>query len=296
MILSFWLLYFSLCPHCESTWGFWAHRQIHRQAVYLMPSPVAEFFRANVQELVDRSVETDERRRIDPNEAPQHYIDLDRYGAYPFEQLPRDYEKAVEKFGYERLKENGLVPWRIAAFADSLTNAFREQNREKILYFAANLGHYVADANVPLHATENYDGQLTGQKGLHARWETIYPQKFMLPRETTYLENGSIFIIDNITEEAFNWSLESYVLSQQVLAIDKQIQSELSEEELYEPNSSDAPPFRRNFSQRYYEKLKEKLNQMVEKRFELSVIRVASVWHFSWLKAEKPNLFNLLKN
>jgi hypothetical protein len=118
----------------------------------------------------------------------------------------------------------------------------------------------------------------------------------MLPRETTYLENGSIFIIDNITEEAFNWSLESYVLSQQVLAIDKQIQSELSEEELYEPNSSDAPPFRRNFSQRYYEKLKEKLNQMVEKRFELSVIRVASVWYFSWLKAEKPNLFNLLKN
>ncbi len=296
MILSLVLLSLSLCPNCETSWGFWAHRQIHRQAVYLMPSPVADFFRANVQELVDRSVEADERRRIDPNEAPQHYIDLDRYGAYPFEQLPRDYEQAVEKFGYERLKENGLVPWRIAAFTDSLTNAFREQNREKILYFAANLGHYVADANVPLHATENYDGQLTGQKGLHARWETVYPQKFMLPRETAYLENGSIFIIENITEEAFNWSLESYVLSQQVLAIDKQIQAELSEAELYEPNSSEVPQSRRNFSQRYYEKLKEKLNQMVEKRFELSVIRVASVWYFSWLKAQKPNLSNLLKN
>jgi hypothetical protein len=73
-------------------------------------------------------------------------------------------------------------------------------------------------------------------------------------------------------------------LSQQVLAIDKQIQSELS----YELNSSsEASQSRRNFSQRYYEKLKEKLNQMVEKRFELSVIRVASIWYFSWLRAEK---------
>ncbi len=284
-----------LCPECASQWGFWAHRQIHRQAVYLMPAPIADFFRTNAQELIDHSVDADNRRRIDPNEAPYHYIDLDRYGTYPFDELPRNYKEALQKFGYERLKENGLVPWRIAAFADSLTNAFREQNREKIIYFAANLGHYVADANVPLHATENYDGQLTGQKGLHARWETVYPQKFMLPRESEYLRDGSIYLIDDPTQEAFKWSLESFLLSQQVLAIDQQIQSELSKEDLYEPLSQHAFNSQREFSQIYYNKLKEKLNQMVEKRFDLSVIRVASIWYYSWLKSgiiDLSNIFN----
>ncbi len=295
MTLSFLLLTLHLCPSCELQWGFWAHRQIHRQAVYLMPAPIADFFRANVQELVDRSVDADERRRIDPNEAPQHYIDLDRYGSYPFDELPHNYDDALKKFGHERLKENGLVPWRIAAFADSLAIAFREQNRERIIYFAANLGHYVADANVPLHATENYDGQLTGQKGLHARWESIYPQKFMLPREAEYLKDGSIYIIENATQEAFKWSLESFLLSQQVLAIDKQIQSELLEDDLYEKTSDNLPKTRREFSRQYYEKLKDKLNQMVENRFELSVVRVASIWYYSWLKANEPNLSNLLK-
>lgn len=259
-----------------------------------MPAPVADFFRANAQELIDLSVDADNRRRMDPTEAPQHYIDLDRYGTYPFDELPRNYDDALKKFGYEQLKENGLLPWRIAAFADSLTVAFREQNRSKIIYFAANLGHYVADANVPLHATENYDGQLTGQRGLHARWESVYPQKFMLPREAEYLRSGSIYIINDPTQEAFRWLLESFLLSQQVLTIDKQIQAELSKEDLYEASAINTSTLRRKFSQLYYDKLKEKLNLMVEKRFELSVIRVASIWYYSWLKAGKPELFNLL--
>lgn len=287
------LLFLHLCPFHEFQWGFWAHRQIHRQAVYLMPLPVADFFRANVQEFVDRSTDADTRRRIDPTEAPQHYIDLDRYGTYPFGELPHNYDEALKKFGYERLKENGLVPWRIAAFADSLAIAFREQNREKIISFAADLGHYVADANVPLHATENYDGQLTGQKGLHARWESVYPQKFMLQRENDYLYDGSIFIINDPTQEAFKWSLESFLLSQQVLEIDKQAQSDLPPEHLHDMSSEPSKP-RKEFSQIYYEKLKEKLNNMVEKRFELSVICVASIWYYSWLKSGEVNLDNLL--
>lgn len=291
-MLSCLILFLHICPTCESQWGFWAHRQIHRQAVYLMPAPIADFFRANVEELIDHAIDADDRRRIDPSEAPQHYIDLDRYGSYPFDELPRNFNEALQKFGYERLKENGLVPWRIAAFADSLTIAFREQNREKIIYYAANLGHYVADANVPLHATENYDGQLSGQKGLHARWESVYPQKFMLSRANEYLNNGSIFIIQDPTQEAFKWSLESFLLSRQVLAADKHIQSELSQADLYESSSENASKSRKEFSQIYYEKLRNKLNQMVENRFELSVVRVASIWYYSWLKSNQVDLSN----
>ena len=40
-----------------------------------------------------------------------------------------------------------------------------------IRFFSAIIGHYVADAHVPLHAVLNYNGQLTGQTGIHNRWE-----------------------------------------------------------------------------------------------------------------------------
>ena len=34
------------------------------------------------------------------------------------------------------------------------------------------LAHYCADAHVPFHAALNYDGQLTGQWGIHSRFES----------------------------------------------------------------------------------------------------------------------------
>ena len=56
--------------------------------------------------------------------------------------------------------------------------AFIEKDSDKILKYSADLGHYIADAYVPLHTTENYNGQLTGQKGIHAFWESRLPELF----------------------------------------------------------------------------------------------------------------------
>ena len=56
------------------------------------------------------------------------------------------------------------------------------------------MGHYIGDAHVPPHTTENYNGQLSGQTGIHALWEThVYeltredriPQKI----EATYISD-----------------------------------------------------------------------------------------------------------
>jgi len=43
---------------------------------------------------------------------------------------------------------------------------------------AAALAHYVSDSVQPFHAVVNYDGQLTQQKGIHARFETALFQRF----------------------------------------------------------------------------------------------------------------------
>jgi hypothetical protein len=57
-------------------WGFWAHKQIHRRAVQAMPEPVAAFFREYATFLIEHSIDADDRRRIDPTEAEQHFIDI----------------------------------------------------------------------------------------------------------------------------------------------------------------------------------------------------------------------------
>ena len=43
----------------------------------------------------------------------------------------------------------------------------------------ADLGHYLADAHVPLH-TGNYSSQRTNQTGIHALWETHNVEHLMV--------------------------------------------------------------------------------------------------------------------
>ena len=71
----------------------------------------------------------------------------------------------------------GVLPWQLhwtyrklvalMAATDSTSVALAD-----VLRTAADLGHYLADAHVPLHTTGNYNGQRTNQTGIHALWET----------------------------------------------------------------------------------------------------------------------------
>lgn len=270
-------------------WGFWAHKQIHRQAVYLMPAPLAPFFRFNEKYLMEHAVDPDDRRRVDPSEAPRHYIDLDRYGAYPFSTLPHNYDDAVKKFSDSTVKTNGTVPWRIAEMTAKLSVAFKEQNRNDILYYASNLGHYVADCNVPLHSTENYDGQMTNQKGIHSRWESEIPDRFMKGYEQRYAEQSVYYIADK-TEAAFGWAMESFVLKDSVLSCDLRAKQGLTPDEISTKSKDAKGRERETYSEKYYAAYKRELGDMVERRFESSSVRVASLWYSAWIDAGSPPL------
>src|SRR5690606_15218157 len=67
-------------------------------------------------------------------------------------------------------------PFVVVEYLGRLTEAFRQGNPDSIVFYAADLSHYIGDAHVPLHASMNYDGQLTGQSGLHDLWETTVPE------------------------------------------------------------------------------------------------------------------------
>ena len=169
-----------LAPGLSAGWGFDVHRFITGKAIALLPDEIRPFFDKHASFIVEHSVDPDLWRtagfEIEP---PRHFLDMDAYGAYPFDALPRDYAAAVAKFGEETVAKNGTIPWRTEEIYDRLVKAF-EQHRagtspyalENVKFFVAILAHYAADAHVPLHAVVNYDGQLTGQHGVHSRFET----------------------------------------------------------------------------------------------------------------------------
>ncbi|HYC87353.1 MAG TPA: zinc dependent phospholipase C family protein, partial [Chryseosolibacter sp.] len=159
-------------------WGFFAHERINRLAVFTLPPEMIGFYKANIHYITEASVNPDRRRFFLADEAPRHYIDLDHYGDSAFHVLPRYWNKALEEFTEDTLKAYGVVPWHIHRMYFQLRDAFAVKDPSEILRLSAEIGHYIADAHVPLHTTENYNGQLTGQEGIHALWESRLPELF----------------------------------------------------------------------------------------------------------------------
>jgi hypothetical protein len=271
------------------SWGFWAHREIHKYAIRSLPEEMRPFFVEHADTIIAKAVEPDLRRQYDPTEAPYHYIDIDRYGKYPFNELPRSYDEAVKKFGRATVDSNGTVPWRIVEFTRKLSDAMKRKNAREIIFYSSNLGHYIADAHVPLHTTDNYDGQLTDQKGIHSRWESRLPEKFgahyTLGPETVE------YIADPLAM-AFEIVLESYRLVDSVLALDREVRKEIPQTDLLKAVQRRGRT-EYEFSDQYYTLYHQKLNGMVERRMKDSIRRVASFWYTAWVDAGKPNLASL---
>ncbi len=177
-----------LAPRPAEAWGFEAHRFIVERAIALLPPELRPLFEANRATLIERSIDPDtwQNAGFDEVESPNHFLDIDweGYGPYPFAELPRDYAAAVAKFGRKRIEDNGTLPWRTEEMHGNLRRAFESYQRRgafgrfDIIHYAAWLAHYVSDAHVPFHAVLNYDGQLTGQYGLHSRFESFTFERY----------------------------------------------------------------------------------------------------------------------
>jgi hypothetical protein len=163
-----------------SAWGFDVHRFIADRAIDLLPSPLRPFYERQRAFVSEHAIDPDLWRLAGfTDEAPRHFLNLDAYGPAPFDALPRDLEAAFARFGRTIVTECGLLPWRGVEFHERLSRTFaqigpRASGRAlgDVAFLSAVLSHYVADAHVPFHAVVDYDGQRTGQRGIHARFET----------------------------------------------------------------------------------------------------------------------------
>jgi hypothetical protein len=267
-------------------WGFYAHQQINRLAVFTLPAEMMPFFKKHIDFLTDNAVNPDKRRYAVVGEAPRHFIDLDAYPDTLTSTLPRYYKDATDKYGADTLALHGLVPWQIQLTKYQLTEAFKQRDIRRILRVSADLGHYIADANVPLHTTRNYNGQFTGQQGIHGFWESRLPELF----STGYdFLTGQAEYIESPQKAAWRAVFTANAALDSVLTFEQQITSEMGETRKFgfeERNGITTKVYSADFSRQYHEQLRGQ----VERQMRASIKMVGDFWYTAWVDAGQPDL------
>lgn len=249
-----------------------------RRAIDLLPAEIQPFYAQHRDEVVLRVNDPDLWRVAGWEDDPNHFVDfgVSEYGPYPFTALPREYGAAVEKFGFATLKRYGLLPWRFADVFGQLRRAFERFTRNNpyamgdALLFSAVSAHYIQDAHQPLHATINYDGQQTGQQGVHARFEADLFDRY---ESRLAISPAPPKPMTSPRDTAFDVLLESYQLVRPLLNADKE-----------------AAAGRDQYDDGYFEAFFAKTKPLLERRMGEAITSTASLLIGAWEQAGKPAL------
>jgi hypothetical protein len=285
-LLTFLFVIAILFPQKSIAWGFFAHQRIDRLAVFTLPPEMIGFYKKHIVYITETSTRPDSRRTIVPGEAPRHYIDIDVYGDSAVYKMPRYWKDAVAKYGEDTLMAYGIVPWHINLMKYQLTEAMKARDADKILRLSSEMGHYIADACVPLHTTENYNGQLTNQRGIHGLWESRLPEllannyDFFVGR-AAYIKNPQLRAWDAVTR--------SHLALDSVLNFEKKVTADIDEDRKYsfeDRNGVNIRVYSRDFSEEYH----RKLHGQVERQMRYAIALVGSYWYTCWVDAGQPDL------
>lgn len=283
------LIFILLCPVLLS-WGALGHEHINRAAVFSLPDSLMTFFYNHIDFITTESSIPDVRKYAlnDKAEDPRHYFDIENFGSA--DSIPATLAEANAKYSKEFLRHNGILPWYIEEMMEKLTKAFKEKRKAEILFLASDLGHYIADANTPLHTTVNYDGQLTNQKGIHSFWET---QLFKMYCNEYNTNAGQAVYIEDIHKEIWRMIYASNSLVNTLLQADTdlKLQLQLSQNDI--KDSTESKLKLQGYTVAYAKQYHQKLNGMVEKQMQLSIRATASFWYTAWVNAGKPDLSDL---
>jgi hypothetical protein len=275
-----------------SSWGFLVHRTTTQLAVYELPKPMRSFFHEGLPYLVKYSVRPDQRRNDDSTEGPKHIIDLEEYGDSAAWKMPLTWNEALARYSFNTLKKHGYGPYWVVIMKEKLTNAFRKSDRDSILFYAADLAHYVGDMNVPLHTTANYDGQLTNQKGLHSLWETVIPEiqladfRLLSQHKAHYLKHPEQTVWDAVRR--------SYSLLPQIFAEEKNASVGFTDSTKYRVqirNGRESKSYTSAFAKAYSARLGNTINAQLINSSDM----IADFWYTAWVDGGKPDLKKLLK-
>ena len=297
-LLSFSVCFLLILVVSKPTWawGVWAHYRINKGALMALPPELGQFLYNHVDYITEESVVPDVRKHDlnDKAESIRHFIDVEGFRNERFSDFPKTKSEAISKYGKDTLEKYGILPWHIIDAMDMLTSAFKNKNKAEILFLAADLGHYVGDAHMPLHTSLNHDGQFTGQKGIHGFWEAQLPEIFG-KNFNLYTQNANV--VGNIADEVWAIIGESHMLADSMLNIEKKLRRDKPDEIMYVLDAKGAitknkygqPIHSAEYAKEYY----ELLNGMVEKQMKRAIKTTADFWYTAWVNAGKPDLSDL---
>lgn len=259
-----------LLPNHTLAWGNNAQQLVVNHAVDTLPPEIRPFFEANrnflIQHVNDPLNNLDKR----PNERQNHFIELDRYGKFPFEALPRNYKAALAKYGKTKIEATGLLPWQVGVYSARLTEDLRNGRWEEARLDAAYLADYVAEAHDPFNTTENFDGKMTGQSGVNDRFNTILIDRYgsffpMNPHDASFISDP--------TDYAFEMCLNAHSLVESILLDDRRAKHGLS-----------------SYTDEYYDRFYNLSAASLIKQLSDASTDVGSYWLTAWTNAGKPTL------
>ena len=248
-------------------WGSTAHKFINQYAVVHLPPSLAQLT-AQQQFLANHASDADDRKSVDATEAPKHYIDLESYPDY--QHLPSDLTLLIAQYGWATVEEIGILPWATVWALDSLTVQLQRSDLTKAYQTAADLGHYVGDAHQPLHCTVNYNGQLTGNYGIHSRFES---EMINIYQNLLSVSPDSVHYVTDPYSYTLNYMLHSLTF------VDSIMQADNVAKAVSGWNGSGTPP------QTYYAALWQRTQRLTTTLIQQATVNLASLWYTAWVNA-----------
>jgi hypothetical protein len=258
-------------------WGNKAHRIINMRAIEMLPEEMDKM-KDWKDYIAEHASDPDIRRDngTDTTEWPKHFIDLDYYPEFLNGEMITDKDKFISIYGEETVTKMGLLPWTTLETFENLKKSFAQKNRDKVLIYASDLGHYVGDGHQPFHTMLNYDGQLSDQKGIHGRYESEMVNKYIdqisnsiMPPEMTYVEEPLDFIFDYLAASNFSSPI--------ILEADK-----IAYKQIGSHGSSD-----------YYKLMWFRTKKITIEQISNAICVLASLIYTAWIDAGKPSLDEL---
>jgi hypothetical protein len=257
-------------PGGADGWGNSAQRMIASHAVDTLPYDIRYFFEANRQYIADHVDDPLELIDKHPSERLNHFIELDKYGKWPYEALPRNYKAALAKYGKSKIDATGLLPWAIGLYSQKLTEDMKAGRWQDAKKDAAFLASYVADAHDPFNTTENFDGKLSGQSGVNERFNSALVVRYgsffpLSPHDASFISDP--------TDHAFDSCLSAHSQVESILLADRDAKKGLT-----------------SYTDEYYDRFYNLTAASLIKQLSEASTDVGSYWLTAWINAGRPAL------
>lgn len=294
-------------------WGFYAHKKINYYAIFTLQKAkdsemLFSFYKKHIDYMVDRSIAPDIRKIYTKHEKKKHFINFENYGEEIIQQEYISYDQLLNVYAYNAAKKlnpnadeaklekeakkiisrSGINPWAIASSMEKLIKNFQEKNEKQILAESINLAHYIGDSCVVFHATANYDGQNTGQKGIHSFWESTLPEYFFEEYNITEDNVPEAKYIKDYKITAWKNTINSYLESKKALEIEKNLNEEVILGKFcYKARGQNV---KRMHSKEYAKEYHTRLQGQVKKQIITAIELIGSFIYTAWVEAGKPDL------